>query len=188
MEYLVFHFLNAGFDEKNSRRIAEDFKPKKIKKGEYFVRQGKKSLQLGIIEFGQFQYFLLSNSGEEKTAYVALPNTYIASLSSFLAEKESRENIRALADSVVWVIFKKDLLRLQNEIPKFKDYYIALLEYQICCVDETRFDLITLTAEERYRKLLKNEPELLQQVPLQYIASILGITPRHLSRLRNNMR
>lgn len=44
-----------------------------------------------------------------------------------------------------------------------------------------------LSAEQRYEKLLKDEPELLQQVPLQYIASMLGITPRHLSRLRNKM-
>jgi len=54
-------------------------------------------------------------------------------------------------------------------------------------MDETRANLMILTAEERYALLLKEEPKLLQQIPLQYLASILGVTPRHLSRIRNNI-
>jgi CRP/FNR family transcriptional regulator, anaerobic regulatory protein len=82
------------------------------------------------------------------------------------------------------VIEKKDVMALQNQISRFKDFYIKIIEWQICCIDKNRFDLITLTSEQRYEKLQKEEPELLQLVPLQYIASMLGMTPRHLSRLR----
>jgi hypothetical protein len=60
------------------------------------------------------------------------------------------------------------------------------LENLVVGMDETRSNFITLTAEERYAVLMKDEPALLQQVPLQYLASLLGITPRHLSRIRNN--
>jgi CRP-like cAMP-binding protein len=110
----------------------------------------------------------------------------VASLLSYITETPARENIRALTNSVLWVIQKNDVVELQNQIPKFKDFYIKLIEWQICCIDKAKFDLITLTAEQRYQKVITEEPELLQQVPLQYIASMLGITPRHLSRLRNN--
>jgi hypothetical protein len=71
-----------------------------------------------------------------------------------------------------------------QDIPALKDFYIGLLEWQIGCIDNSRFDLITLNAEQRYQKLLEEEPELLQRIPLQYLASILGVTPRHLSRIR----
>jgi CRP-like cAMP-binding protein len=150
------------------------------------VKEGSVSTQIGFIEMGQFQYYSITEKGEEKTTYVSLSNTFVASLLTYLTETPARENIRALAKSILWVIDKKDIIELQNHIPSFKDFYIKLIEYQLCCIDNSRLDFITLTAEQRYEKFLKEEPELLQQVPLQYIASMLGITPRHLSRLRKN--
>ena len=80
------------------------------------------------------------------------------------------------------------LKRLADEIPRFKDFYIGLLENSICSIDTSRNDLITLTGEQRYAKILNEHPNLLQKIPLQYIANIIGITPRHLSRIRNNFR
>jgi CRP-like cAMP-binding protein len=63
-----------------------------------------------------------------------------------------------------------------------------MLEREICCIEESRYDLIALTAEERYEKLLTQTPQLLQQIPLYYLAALLGITPRHLSRIRAGQR
>ena len=47
-------------------------------------------------------------------------------------------------------------------------------------------DLATLSAEQRYKKLLETQPEILQNAPIQYIASFLGIKPQSLSRIRKN--
>ena len=77
---------------------------------------------------------------------------------------------------------------LLNEIPAFKDFYIGLLEATLCGIDASRYDLIVLTAEQRYEKMLKNEPHLLLQIPLQHLASMLAVTPRHLSRIRSKIR
>lgn len=185
METLKSYFESVGFDENNSNVIAGCFTRKEYKKDEYFVKEGRKSLELGFLEIGQFQYYSVTNEGEERTTYVSLENTFVASLLSYLNELPARENIKALTNATLWVIQKKDVDKLQEQIPPFKDFYIKLIEWQICCIDKSRLDLITLTAEQRYTKLLNEDPELLQKVPLQYIASILGVTPRHLSRLRN---
>lgn len=187
MEKIKAYFETVGFTTTDSDIIASCFKKREYKKDEYFVKEGKKSLELGFLEVGQFQYYSISNEGEERTTYISLENTFVASLLSYLNEIPARENIKALTNAVLWVIEKKEILRLQEQIPPFKDFYIKLIEWQICCIDKSRLDLITLTAEQRYAKLLKEEPELLQKVPLQYIASILGVTPRHLSRLRNKI-
>jgi hypothetical protein len=61
-----------------------------------------------------------------------------------------------------------------------------MLEWHICAIEQSRNDLLCLSAEQRYRKFLQMEPLLLEQVPLQYLAAMLGITPRHLSRIRKN--
>lgn len=187
MEKLISYFESAGFDEKDRAKIASCFKKRLFDKEDYFVKEGKKSLELGFIEMGQFRYYSITNQGEERTTYISLENTFVASLLSYLNELPARENIKALTNAIVWVIDKKDVIELQKQVQNFKDFYINLIEWQICCIDESRLNLITLTAEQHYAKLLEEEPELLQKVPLQYIASILGITPRHLSRLRNKI-
>lgn len=184
MQKLKSYFESAGFNDTDSDKIVSCFKRQQFDKGDYFVKEGNKSLQMGFIETGQFQYYSITEQGEEKTTYISLANTFVASLLTYLTEIPARENIRALTNAILWVIDKKDAVTLQNHIPDFKDFYIKLIEWQICCIDKAKFDLITLTAEQRYEKVMKEEPELLQQVPLQYIASMLGITPRHLSRLR----
>lgn len=187
METLKSYFQSAGFDNIETNKITSSFKQKLFDKGDYFVKEGKTSSQMGFIETGQFQYFSITEQGEERTTYISLPNTFVASLLTYLTETPARESIRALTNATLWVIDKNDIVALQNQIPSFKDFYIKLIEWQICCIDKAKFDLVILTAEKRYEKVMREEPELLQQVPLQYIASMLGITPRHLSRLRNKI-
>ena len=116
--------------------------------------------------------------------YIVGKNEFVASLSSFLKETRSREYIRSIGESRVWVITKSNLRELQTEIEGFQDFYIQILENEICCVENSRYNFISLNAEQRYLKLMEEEPYLLQNIPLQYLASILGITPRHLSRIR----
>lgn len=184
MDNLVKYFQSVGFTDDEATTIASAFKSMELNKGDFFVKTEKVSKSFAFLESGQLQYYSLDTNGEERTTYISLPNTFVASLLSFLNEIPARENIRALTHSKIWTIAKDKLTQLKNEIPRFKDFYIGLLEWQICCIDKGKFDLITLTAEQRYEKLLREEPVLLQQVPLQYIASMLGMTPRHLSRLR----
>ena len=187
MKTLKSYFQSVGFDNIETDKITSSFKLQLFDKGDFFVKEGKTSLQMGYIEKGQFQYFSITEQGEERTTYISLPNTFVASLLTYLTEAPAKESIRALTNAILWVIDKKDVIALQNQIPSFKDFYIRLIEWQICCIDNAKFDLVILTAEQRYKKLMREEPELLQQVPLQYIASMLGITPRHLSRLRNRI-
>ena len=139
------------------------------------------------METGMFQYYVIK-AGEERTSWISIENTFFASLLSFISEKPALENVRALVDGSISMINKPSLKMLTNEIPAFKDFYIGLLEESMCGIDASRHDLIVLTAEQRYEKMLVNEPHLLQQIPLQHLASMLGVTPRHLSRIRSKIR
>ena len=78
--------------------------------------------------------------------------------------------------------------KLLKENKTFHDFYYTLIEKQICLIDDYRIDLLTLTPEERYKKLLENEPKLLNEVPLHYLSSFLGISSRHMSRIRKNIK
>ncbi|MFT3936720.1 MAG: Crp/Fnr family transcriptional regulator [Chitinophagaceae bacterium] len=186
MEQLLSYFLSSGVPAAEIDAIAEAFKFKKISKGNFFVEEGKTSKYLAFVSKGLFQYFYLKD-GKETTTYVSGENTFLASVSSFYKQKPSKEFVRALVDAEIWQIHYDDLTKLKTNNNAFKSFYIGAIEQVLAGIDESRSNLIILTAEERYANLLKEEPALLQQIPLQYLASILGVTPRHLSRIRNNI-
>jgi CRP/FNR family transcriptional regulator, anaerobic regulatory protein len=186
LEQLLYYFSAKGIPESEVEQIAAAFTCKKISKGEYFAEEGKTSKYLAFITKGLFQYFY-SRDGKEMTTYVTGAHTFLVSLSSFFKQQPGREYIRALADAELWQIHYTDLLKLKKESEAFKTFYIGALENLVMGMDGTRANLMILTAEERYALLLKEEPAMLRQIPLQYLASILGVTPRHLSRIRNNI-
>lgn len=186
MEKLETYFLQKGISAADVSQIVNAFKFKKINKGAFFTEEGKTSKHLGFIIKGVFQYFYLKD-GKEITTYVTAANSFLLSLSSFYKQQPSKEFIRALADAEVFVMHYDDLQKLKTGNKGFKTFYIQAMENLVVSMDQTRSNLIILTAEERYALLMKEEPALLQQIPLQYLASILGVTPRHLSRIRNNI-
>jgi CRP-like cAMP-binding protein len=124
---------------------------------------------------------------EEKTTYLALRNSVTSSLSSFLFGKASRKSIKAIADCKLWIVDLKTFKDLIENNKAFHQFYYNVIEKQICLIDDYRIDLLTLTPEERYKKLLATEPKLLQEVPLHYLSSFLGISSRHMSRIRKNI-
>lgn len=185
MKQLENIFLQFGFTDKEVTDISQCFKLKHFSRGELLLKNGDAGDYLGFIANGMFQFYY-DKDAEEITTYIAFKNNFILSVQSFFAGKPSKENIKALVDSEVWITKKSDFEKLNNKLPGFKNFYIGVLEHLLVCLDESRFDYITLKPEERYMKLIKEEPELFQQVPLKYLAALIGVTPRHLSRIRNN--
>jgi CRP-like cAMP-binding protein len=158
-----------------------------LKKNDYFVKENQVCQKFCFVESGILQHSILIND-EEKTTYLALRNSVTSSLDSFLNKKASRKSIKAIADCKLWVIDLETFKELIENNAAFHQFYYNLIEKQICLIDDYRIDLLTLTPEERYQKLLVTEPKLLQEVPLHYLASFLGISSRHMSRIRKNIK
>ena len=158
-----------------------------IKKNDYFVKEGEVCNYFCYIQEGILQHSIQIDS-EEKTSYLALKNTVTVSLNSFLNKVPSRKSVKALTNCELWVLDIETFKGLLKNNKGFHQFYFNLIEKQICLIDDYRIDLLTLTPEERYKKLLFNEPKLLQEVPLHYLASFLGISSRHMSRIRQNIK
>lgn len=165
--------------------VLQHFTPQSVKKNHFFVCQGEVCHYFCFVVSGILQHAIEIN-GEEKTTYLSLKNTFTSSLKSFLSKTPSRKNIKALVNTELLVITLEDFIKLKNENLEFKQFYFDLIEKQICLIDDYRIDLLALTPEERYKKLIDNEPKLLNEVPLHYLASFLGISTRHMSRIRKN--
>lgn len=158
-----------------------------LKKNEFLVREGEVCPYFCYVESGILQHSVMVDD-EEKTTYLALRNSVTSSLNSFLFNKPSRKNIKAISDCGLWVVDLKTFKNLIEKNEAFHQFYYNLIEKQLCLIDDYRIDLLTLSPEERYHKLLATEPKLLQEVPLHYLSSFLGISSRHMSRIRKNIK
>ena len=162
------------------------FNPLTLKKDEYFLELGKRCNQVAFIKTGMLRIFYPNDKGEDTTCYFSLPNEFVTSFSSFTTQKLSTENIQAILPTELFVINKQDLELLYRKIPAAQEFGRKAAE-NLAIIMEKRISLfLTNTADERYQYLLLQNPILIQKVPLQYLASYLGISPQHLSRLRKN--
>jgi len=162
------------------------FKPLTLKKEEHFLEAGRRCNHVAYIKSGMLRIYYPNDKGEETTCYFSLPNEFVTSFSSFTTQNPSTENIQAILPTELLVISKQDLEMLYQKIPATQEFGRKAAE-NIAIIMEKRMSLfLNNSADERYQFLVNHTPILVQTVPLQYLASYLGVTPQHLSRLRKN--
>ena len=160
---------------------------KQLKKGDYFIRQGEVCKEIAFVKTGIFRNFIISNSGEESTYCITLPNNSISSFTSYFTGNATIENIQAITNSEIFVLSKDILDKATNENNNWMKYMKILSETECMKLEKRVFSFVSEKAKQRYVSLLEQNPAYLQQIPLQYLASYLGITQRHLSRLRREV-
>ena len=164
--------------------ILSHFQHKRILKDDFFVEAGEKCNEVAFIKSGIIRFFYINQHHEETTCYFAFPAEFITSKYSFNTKKDSKESLQAVIDTELWVIKRDDIEKLYAEIPEVQGITSNAYE-KLSSILQKRIAMLQInSAEERYDYLLKHHSVLLQTVPLRYVASFIGVTPQHLSRLR----
>lgn len=151
------------------------------------LKEGEIAKKLFLIEKGCIRVWY-NHNGKDITFQFFFENNPVASIESFRKNIPSPVNIETIEPSVLWYIHKEDLDKIIAEITEVP----KLCEILIDAVFERTFDymkhcfsFIKDTPLERYLNLLKERPQVVQRVPQHYIASYLGITKVHLSRIKS---
>lgn len=158
-----------------------------LQKGDFFISEGKPCKEVAFIKSGILRSFFTSESGEEITYCITFPNTLMTAYSSFITSLPTLENIQTVAPCELLVIQKTDIDQLSKSGINWITFFKIIAEQQYIELEKRLFLFQKEKAKKRYMDLLENQPIYVQQIPLQYLASYLGITPRHLSRLRKEI-
>ncbi|MEM7659369.1 MAG: Crp/Fnr family transcriptional regulator [Bacteroidota bacterium] len=160
---------------------------KRYQKGAYLIQEGQVCQEVAFVKAGIFRSYYHSSTAEEVTYCLTFPDQLLAAYSSYLTGKSSLENIQAITEAEVIRFAKAELEAFMAASPNGVQFAKLIAEQQYLEMEKRIFQLQREPAEVRYETLLREHPEYLHQVPLQYIASYLGITQRHLSRLRRKL-
>ncbi len=169
--------------EADIAEIASFFSVVHLKRNEYFLREEQVCKKIGFLNAGLIRHYYPAQH-HEVTRWMSLPNDFATSLRSFILQIPSIENLQAVTDCELVVFDRKAFNYLIDRNEAFKTFYIKALEYNYITIEDRVFSLIEKSAEERFEWMAKSQLRFIQQVPVMYTASMLGITPRHLSRLR----
>ncbi len=175
-----------NIDKESLESIISSFEIKTIKKGDFFLKSGIICRKLAFIESGYLRMYDIAD-GKEITFWIGSNGKFITSLSSFIFETENFWNIQAVTDCNILVINREKHFELCKQQPKWLEFDNLLLAHSFALLEKSMFSQLHTTAQQRFENLLKEEPALFNHVPLQQIASMLGITPESLSRLRKNL-
>lgn len=185
LSYYIKHYFNIVNDH-DLNVIISFFKLEKIKKNEYFLEVGKESKKLSFINSGLFRIYTYYND-KEVTQWISNKGYFITDLSSFVFNTPARWNIQALTDTEIYTIRKEDYQKLVELVPSWHEIEKLFIAKCFTILEERVFSFLSMSAEERYEYFFENNKELFNQVPLQYIASMLGMTPETFSRVRKKM-
>jgi len=170
--------------EATATTIASHFEPLQIQKNEFLLREGQMNDRYFFVADGFLRAFTYDTEGNDITTGFYTPNQMAFEVSSFFLREPSKENIRALSDCSGSYITYGQLQVLFHTIPEFREFGRAILVRGFIAFKQRTLSLIRETAETRYANLLQARPEIVQHVPLKYIASYLGMTDTSLSRIR----
>jgi CRP-like cAMP-binding protein len=179
-EYLTF--LNL-MDENKASIIQSLLKQKTVKKKSYLLTENQICKQSYIVKNGIARKFYL-HSDKEITTDIYLTGDFIFSLESFINQTKSIENIVAVTDLDLLYINFNEMMEAMKQYPWITEYDLMFTERYAIQLENKLRDRITLNATEHYEKILKNNPKIIQQVPLNIIASYLNISVERLSRIR----
>ena len=157
-----------------------------LRKGQFLTRQGEISRTVSFINKGLVRMFYVSDGKEVCTGFIP-ENNYISCYSSFLTQTPSVENIDALEECELINLTFDDMQYLYSTYPVYEIFGRKIAEMLFIFVSNQITRLLALSPEERYLSILKYEPMVIQRVPQYMIASFIGITPEHLSRIRKKM-
>ncbi|SUJ28840.1 Cyclic nucleotide-binding domain [Sphingobacterium spiritivorum] len=167
--------------------IASHFKPKSLKKGDYFIREGNYSREVALVVSGIFRSYYLTDNMDEITYCFRFPEELLAAYSSLIQQTPSLENIQAISNAELVVISAEDIRKLDDLYPGWIRFQKTIAEQQYIELEQRIFQLQRQQAIQRYTSLLQNQPDYIRLIPLQYLATYLGITQRHLSRIRREI-
>lgn len=157
-----------------------------LHKNDIFIDEGEIASQIAFTNKGYLRVFY-HHDGEEITRDITPLHSFATALPSFISQTPSFEIISAITDCELITIHKNDLEFLYSAYPKWERFGRRIIEEMFVESQRRIYSFITETAETRYKKLLKQYPDMIRDVPLKYIAGFLGIKLQSLSRLRKSM-
>jgi CRP-like cAMP-binding protein len=185
------HFLNTIFKNENFKpedleKILSQYQRIEFAKNDYLVEEGTTANFYYFLESGFARSFAIDLEGNDITTKFFSASDIVIDWHSYFLKTKCRENIQAIMPCVAWKISFENFMKLFS-IEAFRDVGRTRLVNNYFELKNHSVSIIADPARDRYLNLIKDKPDIVQNVPLKQIATYLGITDTSLSRIRKEI-
>lgn len=185
------HFLKTIFKDENFKpedlqKILNQYQKIEFAKNDYLVQEGTTANFYYFLESGFARSFAIDLEGNDITTKFFSASDIVIDWHSYFLKTKCRENIQAITSCVAWKISFENFMKLFN-IEAFRDVGRTRLVNNYFELKNHSVSIIVDPARDRYLNLIKDKPDIIQNVPLKQIATYLGITDTSLSRIRKEI-
>ncbi len=158
----------------------------KVKKGTYLLRTKETCKYMFLVQKGAFRGYI-KDGKKELTTWINTEGSMVTSIRGFHLQLPSFENIQAIEDCELIGASYEDLKYAYDHFIEMNTVGRRLLELYYISAEERAYIGRITNARSKYNYFIKNHNELINRIPLKYIASYLGITIETLSRIRRKL-
>jgi CRP-like cAMP-binding protein len=167
--------------------IQSFFVVKKLRKKQYLLQEGDVCKYLTFVAKGLLRTYNVDDKGDEHMSIFGWEGWWVSDFNSFLSGEAAVFNIDAIEDAELVMISREDYEALTLAAPIMDRYFRILYQNSLVTKERRLMSSITHTAEEKYVQLAESNPQLIERIPQNLIASYLGIAPETLSRIKKNL-
>ncbi|WP_158559173.1 Crp/Fnr family transcriptional regulator [Deminuibacter soli] len=172
--------------EADTAVVQDVFEPVLYAKGHQLVMPGKTARFMYYINTGYIRTFYLDDLAEV-TTNINCPLGFITAFDSYVTQQPASEYLECITDCQLLRISKQALDNLFRKSPVWAEAGRLINEQVIVYNAQRTRDMVTVSAEQRYLNLMEEHPDFFQHIPLQYLASFIGVKPESLSRIRKRL-
>ena len=159
--------------------------PMKLRKGEQILKEGEICRNIYYVHQGLIRQYYHKN-GKELTEHLGVEGTIFMCIESLFKEEPTQLMVEALEHSIIYALPKVKLEMVALHNVNIQILYRKILEESLI-LSQVHADLVRFeSAQDRYKKMCKLNPEVIKRTPLIHVASYLQMSPETLSRVRTN--
>jgi CRP-like cAMP-binding protein len=172
----------------DAQRLLKSTKLETAKKKTILFEQGSRDTKLYYLRKGLVRMYHIKDNGDEITFNLIPENHIVANFDFIATGKPSKFYFETIEDCSFFGIDYQVLDGIIGHTSKLESNRKHFLRKVIFDLKDRIESFVLMNPEERYRKFIKDYPDLTNRVPDKYIAHMLGITPVSLSRIRNRIK
>lgn len=157
-----------------------------VKNEERILNAGERTDYICLVISGVVRGYYIDDAGNDITKCFSSEREWCCSY-SYLSQMPSPFYIDAIEDTVLAEFALKDITQIIDQYPDFQKKVEQLLSETLMKSEQRILSFTAMEAKDRYLMLVKEQPELVERVKQEYIASYIGVTPSSLSRLKKKL-
>ena len=177
----------SPFGEAELAALDGDLRIRRLRAGETFLQSGDRAVDCGAVLAGLTREYYPLDDGREVTRNFAGAGDYVGSLSDLISTKPARSWVTAELDSRIAVVPWRRIRDLVARHAAWAGFVAGITQRLYLAKAEREYELLALDAEARYLRFRTVYAALEPAIALRHVASYVGITPEHLSRLRRRL-